>query len=358
VVVVNSQRALAQIAEHSESNLRSELGGVLLGYVYRDGDTLFVDVHAALPAVTNDRGPVHFTFTADAWSQIHRDRAAQYPKLDIVGWFHTHPGLGVFYSSDDVVVHTAAFTLPWHVGLVVDPVRYEAAYFGWQNGNIAPINGFYELTDVQEGAAVHWKAIRTSVYQLPEADIAGGAYAESTPVASPDQPAYVRRGGQWLSPSSRHLGLIIGSLALALGLLLLLAWVVPLNRRAQQMESVMLALANTAANPNALACPDPRLRLLSPITGNAARLGSEVEMLGTAVYPNTFRYQVQTRPTGQDEWATVGSQRRGTQFGTLATWKTAGLLPGAYEVRLTAVDRNSLPLPNSPACVIQMQLIQ
>jgi proteasome lid subunit RPN8/RPN11 len=149
VVVSHRQQALSQIRAHSISNLRSELGGVLLGHAYRNGERLLVEVMAALPARNDDHGPVHFTFTADAWSQIHHDRAEKYPNLEIVGWFHTHPGLGVFYSSDDVVVHTAAFTLPWHVGLVVDPLGNHASYFGWQDGVLAPIVGYYEQLDSQ-----------------------------------------------------------------------------------------------------------------------------------------------------------------------------------------------------------------
>jgi hypothetical protein len=163
----------------------------------------------------------------------------------------------------------------------------------------------------------------------------------------------------WLtiSPSSRKLGLIIGSVALVLALFLLLFWLVPLNRHANQMETVILALANTTANPNALACPDPRLRLLSPMNGNAAFVGSDIELIGTAVYPGANRYQLSTRPAGQAEWVLVGSKRGGTELGELATWKTAKFAPGVYEVQLTAVDRNSIPLANSPDCVIQVQLI-
>lgn len=358
VVVSHHQQALLQIADHSESNVRSELGGVLLGHVYREGETLFVDVHAALPANSNERGPVHFTFTADAWSQIHRDKAAHYPRLDIVGWFHTHPGLGVFYSSDDVVVHSAAFTLPWHVGLVVDPVRREAAYFGWLQGSLAPIGGYYELADQQPHSVVDWQAVRTSVYHLPEAEIAEGVWGETDAPTPYPNVAYVP-DQEWrtLSPSSRHLGLIIGSVALALALFLLAFWIVPLNQRAVQMEKVMLGLANTAANPNVHTCPDSRLRLLSPLNGSVAQVGSQVEMIGTAVYPEAFRYQVTARPAGQEEWAEIGSRRRGSQLDALAIWRTTSVQPGTYEVRLTAVDRNGIRLPNSPDCLVQMQLV-
>lgn len=358
VVVANSQHALAQIAEHSESNLRSELGGVLLGHVSRDGETLLVDIKAALPVNSSDRGPVHFTFNADAWSQIHRDRSAKYPHLDIVGWFHTHPGLGVFYSSDDVVVHSAAFTLPWHVGLVVDPIRQEAVYFGWQKGELAPINGYYELTDVQPGTAVPWKVVRTSVYNLPESDLAGGVYDPAAQSARLAEAAYTGHSqGTTLSPSSRHLGLIVGSVALALALFMLLFWIVPLNRQTSQMRTVILHMANSSAYPNAAACPDPRLRLIAPLDGSAARVGSQVELLGTAVYPAAFRYQIDVRLSGQQEWQKVDDRRRPTELDVLGSWNTGERAPGLYDVRLTAVDRNAIRLPSSPNCVIQLQLV-
>lgn len=359
VVVVNSQHALAQIAEHSESNLRSELGGVLLGHAYRDGETLSVEIKATLPVHSSDRGPVHFTFNADAWRQVHLDRAAHYPHLDIVGWFHTHPGLGVFYSSDDVVVHSAAFTLPWHVGLVVDPVRQEAVYFGWQKGELAPINGYYELTDVQPATAVPWKVVRTSVYNLPESDLASGVYDPMVQSARLAEAAYGGHGqGMTFSPSSRHLGLIVGSVALALALFMLLFWIVPLNRQTSQMQTVILNMANSNTYPNAAACPDPRLRLIAPLQGSAVRVGSQVELIGTAVYPAAFRYQIDVRLSGQQEWQKVDDRRRPAELDVIGVWNTGDRLPGLYDVRLTAVDRNTIRLPNSPDCVIQMQLIE
>ncbi|HRQ39895.1 MAG TPA: Mov34/MPN/PAD-1 family protein [Chloroflexota bacterium] len=363
VVVVHSQHALVQIADHSESNLRSELGGVLLGHVSRDGDTLCVEIKATLPAHSSDRGPVHFTFNADAWSQIHRDRSAKYPHLDIVGWFHTHPGLGVFYSSDDAVVHSAAFTLPWHVGLVVDPVRQEAVYFGWQKGELAPalapIAGYYELTDVQPDTVVPWKVVRTSVYNLPESDLAIGVYDSAGQSARLAEAAYAGHSqGIALSPSSRYLGLIVGSLALALALFMLLFWIVPLNRQTSQMQTVILNMANNNAYPNAAACPDPRLRLIAPMDGSAARVGSQVELIGTAVYPGTFRYQIDVRLSEQQEWEKVDDRRRPAELDVIGVWNTGNRLPGLYDVRLTAVDRNTIRLPNSPTCVIQVQLIQ
>lgn len=180
-VVLLHQTALLQIHAHSRSRLDAELGGALLGHAYRYKGSVVVEVKAALPAVSSDHGPVHFTFSADSWSRLHRDRTAHYAQLDIVGWFHTHPDLGVFYSSDDVVVHSAAFTLPWHVGLVVDPVRDEAAFFGWVDGALTTLNGFYELRDRQPETVVPWRAVRTAVYDRPYEPEPAPESADDTP---------------------------------------------------------------------------------------------------------------------------------------------------------------------------------
>ncbi|MCA9977771.1 MAG: hypothetical protein KC413_18555 [Anaerolineales bacterium] len=68
--VIISQTAIQQIDAHSSSNLRSELGGALLGKAYRYEDKTFVEIRATLPAVSPDHGPIHFTFGADTWSQL------------------------------------------------------------------------------------------------------------------------------------------------------------------------------------------------------------------------------------------------------------------------------------------------
>ncbi len=152
--IVVTQAALDQIQTHCKSDTRVELGGVLLGRPYLNNRQIFLQIEAAIPASTNDNGPVHFTFTADAWAQIHVDRSI-YPELEIVGWFHTHPDLGVFYSADDEIVHAAAFTQPWHVGLVVDPVRNQASFFAWDGPVVKPLLGFYELIPANAGSDDH-----------------------------------------------------------------------------------------------------------------------------------------------------------------------------------------------------------
>lgn len=350
VNVILSQIAIRHIAAHSYSNLQCEVGGALLGRAYQSNGRVYVDVRAAIPAVTADQGPVHFTFTADAWSQLHRDRAEAYPDLDIVGWFHTHPDLGVFYSSDDVVVHSAAFTQPWHVGMVVDPVRKETSYFGWHEGQLIAKSGFYELLDLQPYSLLEWQVVRTAVwdhsYDFPESGEPISSMVYLPPNNRPMLPV--------LKP---YLGFIVGALGLLLSLFLLIAWVMPLTREVDRLQNMVIVLADSAmADSNAAACPDPRLRILTPLTGQRFESGATIEVMGTTMINDAANFQVNVRPNSADSWVLVGSDRKGTKLGTLANWDTTLAPVGLYEMRLTAVDNNNIRLSGSPPCAIVVEL--
>ena len=350
VVVSHRQQALSQIRAHSISNLRSELGGVLLGHAYRDGEQMLVEVIAALPARNDDHGPIHFTFTADAWSQIHHERAAQYPDLEIVGWFHTHPGLGVFYSSDDVVVHTAAFTLPWHVGLVVDPLGNEASYFGWQDGRLAPIPGYFEQLDTQEKPIVPWRVAKTEVWHTRETEQFYASYEGRSEDADVMSASY--RLAHALPISN---GALLGIVGFVIGFFLLFGWVVALNQQVNSLESVVATLADETSL-NAAVCPNPSLRILAPTVESSVQGGGKVAIFGTADLTNAARYQIEIRPAGSELWELAGVQRRQTDLGLLLNWDTRELPLGVYDVRLTAVDRQNIPLANVASCQITLEL--
>jgi proteasome lid subunit RPN8/RPN11 len=348
-VVLMHQLAVLQVEAHSRSNLDCELGGALLGHAYRYNSGVIVEVKAALPALNADHGPVHFTFAADSWPKLQQDRATHYANLDIIGWFHTHPDLGVFYSSDDVIVHSAAFTLPWHVGLVVDPVRQEAAYFGWVGGRLAPLTGFYELPERQPESQVPWRAVRSAVWDRPYEPEATNQAPSQVVLAGNARPRF----------SGRELGLAASAAALLLSFFLIVGVVLPLARRVNLLETTVLSLAQTAlSDSNAQTCPDPQLRIITPLTEQTFHVGDDVELVGTAAYPGARRYQIDLRAAGTELWTPVDRLNRSTRLGLLANWDSTGYVPGPYNLRLTAVDLNNIRLADSSPCRITIHLAQ
>lgn len=349
-LVVMKPNALQQVHQHAISNMRSELGGFLLGRAFQDNGKHHLLIETALPAVSNDHGPVHFTFGADSWSECHRRKAEQYPDLQIVGWYHTHPGLGVFYSSDDVVVHTAGFSLPWHVGLVVDPVRNEAALFGWVNDELECLSGYYEQTaSTTAASAIAWRYVNTHVWNMANYDLPPMSN-EAMPTALAMQQPPLISSREWLTMAA-----VVG------GLLFFFAagWIATLNRQVNQLEQVILTQVD--ANPAAIreSCPDPRLRILAPETETAVSQGTRIQFLGTADLPNATRYELWARPANSDaQWSKIGTNRFDTQFGTIARWNTRDVATGVYDVAITAVDRSNLLLPDLPPCQIQLEITQ
>ncbi len=220
ITVLFTSEALTQIADHTTSKLTVEVGGVMLGHVRHRVDGLTVEILANIPAETNDQGPAHFTFTAESWSSIHRVKDDRYKELQIVGWYHSHPDLGAFYSQDDVTVHSAAFVLPWHVSLVADPVRREVCLVGWRKvernhrgQELAPIPGFYEVFNRDEQIPFDWEFVPLQAWSLPAHTSAFQGVKGTVYTPSSNWPSLPAISPWW--------GVVIGSLSLLLSLILL-----------------------------------------------------------------------------------------------------------------------------------------
>jgi len=132
------QRANHAMTRHAYRNADREVGGLMLGRVYHDPkDEIFYPVVTqTLPAkfATEARG--HLTFTHDTWRELNRQRDDLYPGLQVVGWYHTHPGLDIFLSQMDLFIHRNFFRQPWQVALVIDPKQDLAGIFVWSGKDL------------------------------------------------------------------------------------------------------------------------------------------------------------------------------------------------------------------------------
>ena len=79
-------------------------------------------MRATIPGTASHAGSTHVTFTQETWTAIHAELDSKYPQQGIVGWYHTHPGLGVVFSEMDVFIQKHFFAGPTQVALVTDPL--------------------------------------------------------------------------------------------------------------------------------------------------------------------------------------------------------------------------------------------
>jgi proteasome lid subunit RPN8/RPN11 len=164
VSVFVSQPAYSRICVHSVSDLKNEVGGVLVGqWCLSDAHEAYIVVEHALPARHTRQGSVYLTFTQDSLVDIHDQIDSSYPGHKIVGWYHTHPSMGIFLSNYDTWLHRNFFPEPWQVALVVEPVSATGGFFIRQaQGVLDPTrySGFYELDGNHGRSMVYWRNLR------------------------------------------------------------------------------------------------------------------------------------------------------------------------------------------------------
>lgn len=125
------------ILAHVHSDVENEVGGVLLGTLVAGAST----VTAVLPALEAVGGAAQLTFTHEVWEGILSAVDRDHPDQQIVGWYHSHPGHGVFLSSYDQFIHENFFGAQGMVALVVDPRDDDAfGWFGWDGEKLVRVD--------------------------------------------------------------------------------------------------------------------------------------------------------------------------------------------------------------------------
>jgi proteasome lid subunit RPN8/RPN11 len=139
-----SGSARANTWAHARSDTSNEQGGLLLGTIDHSGRSVQID--AALPATAAQSRTTSLTFTHETWDQLAADAENDHPDASIVGWYHSHPGFGIFLSEHDQFIQTHFFNQPWQVAWVVDPLTERDGLFGWASGRIVRVDDWTRAT--------------------------------------------------------------------------------------------------------------------------------------------------------------------------------------------------------------------
>lgn len=128
VIAVDAAAAddvLRHLGSHEE-----ERGGLLLGEVYADGATVsgsrVVHVTQAVAATDFASSGVSLRMASGVWGDA---RSRLRPTELVVGWYHSHPGLGAFFSHTDRRTQRGFFPHAYSVGWVIDPLGSGSAWF-------------------------------------------------------------------------------------------------------------------------------------------------------------------------------------------------------------------------------------
>jgi proteasome lid subunit RPN8/RPN11 len=162
-LVVDSE-VVRQIRQHARSSSKTEVCGVLIG---QDRDHR-IDVAACIEG-----------------QNAVKDQ--KYPEERIVGWYHSHPGFGVFLSDHDTFIHRNFFSSPGQVAWVFDPHSDEEGCFGWVGGRIERLKQI-GVVDRRGGEEAHEG-------ERPETGTTNDGHDDGTPEQSREKvvPLKIRR---------------------------------------------------------------------------------------------------------------------------------------------------------------------
>jgi len=130
VVVLLDSEARAAAMRQLTARMQ-EQGGLLVGKVYTDGSSrgdvvALVQVRAAVPGTDACGSRVSLRMESGVWS---RAKEALREDQLIVGWYHSHPGLGAFFSETDRKTQRAFFNHAYSLGWVIDPANGDEKWF-------------------------------------------------------------------------------------------------------------------------------------------------------------------------------------------------------------------------------------
>jgi proteasome lid subunit RPN8/RPN11 len=118
-------KVMNSVEKHCFSETKLEVGGFLVGHT-KDNRTI---VTAAYPAQHTRQGQTQLTFTHESWDAIHKEVDNKEGNETLIGWYHSHPGFGIFLSDYDQFIQHSFFADPSHIALVVDPIAGKRGVF-------------------------------------------------------------------------------------------------------------------------------------------------------------------------------------------------------------------------------------
>jgi proteasome lid subunit RPN8/RPN11 len=209
--IIFTQSLYRQIVGHVSSDTSVEQGGLLLGYVDQHPDRArpVVIVDWALEAQHTVADITRLTFTHETWAEFDRqtdELRERGVSRQRVGWYHSHPGHGIFLSNYDLDV-CEDFRRPTQVALVVDPVSRDGGFFvrGEAGFRSNTPQGFWEWHDISEESVVRWKSMSAKRVEWEGAPLAqtpdsaagrGAAMVKSSPGADAAEPEVTSAEGE------------------------------------------------------------------------------------------------------------------------------------------------------------------
>lgn len=205
-VVVMEAEVLRKIRQHARTSMKAEVCGVLIGNTEQDRMT----VEACIAGINAAQGGAHVTFTQDTWEHIYKIKDKEFPDHKIVGWYHSHPGFGVFLSEHDLFIQQNFFSNPLQVAWVFDPHTDEEGCFGWIGSNIEKLSdirvGYSQSVEITNTMASDYEDEDDAAFDSPAMNSSGfNSKSRSNDKPRSQEPTWIK----WASRTLEYLAAMV-----------------------------------------------------------------------------------------------------------------------------------------------------
>ena len=129
--IITSKDCIQKIEDHIRSS-DNEMGGIIIGKIYHlpfqphhkyKYITFFTNI---VPSTNFRNSRVSLRMDSEIWDKVE---SFIKEKKCVIGWYHSHPNIGAFFSGTDRMTQQAVFNYPYALGMVIDPINYDIKYF-------------------------------------------------------------------------------------------------------------------------------------------------------------------------------------------------------------------------------------
>jgi len=123
-----SKEVLRKVEQHAKSRLEEEVLGILIGRMEDQAPDVLIIEDAISGETIFEKHRV--TMPKETIAKIADDIIAGRIEGNVVGWYHSHPGFGLFLSDLDIATQAKLQQFsPYIVAIVIDPEKDEVGFF-------------------------------------------------------------------------------------------------------------------------------------------------------------------------------------------------------------------------------------
>jgi proteasome lid subunit RPN8/RPN11 len=122
----------------SKAHERTEVMGLMLGQVFTHDGTEYTMVRDV--ATTDlDASSTRVRFRRDGFEKLFASMDDVGFDHIVTGWYHSHPGHGIFMSPTDVDTQKGMFSSSFHRAVVIDPINKEIGAYRLGGVDVEPV---------------------------------------------------------------------------------------------------------------------------------------------------------------------------------------------------------------------------